>query len=242
MAGTFTAIVQNMSGLPLLRQVIKDGDATSYTKLPIYTMTVTTLQIGLYGVMLYGLPRGIQLLACNAVGAIFWFITFCVMWYYTPGALAQVRFAALYSACVLYGLLLPFGLYTFSPSSIPAATARLALAISMQVFNISGFLSPVMSLKEAIMTRSLRKVPGALSFVNLLNSSIWTAYGVLRSDEWILWPNVAGVVIALLQVCVILWLDHAEAAKLASAEAGSESAQVAAAHGSKVHAVEMPSS
>lgn len=220
MAGTVTAIVQNMSGLPLLRQVIKDGDASSYTKAPIYTMTVTTLQIGLYGVFLYGLPQGVQLLACNAVGAIFWFITFSVMWWYTPGVGAKGTFAALYLACVAYGILLPFGLYTFNPA-IPATTARLALAISMQVFNISGFLSPLLSIKEAISTRSTRKVPRALSYVNALNSTLWTAYGVLLGDDWILWPNVAGVSIAVLQIVVLLWLDCSGATGTQAESAGA---------------------
>ena len=91
MAGTATSIIQNTSGFPLLRRIREDGDAAAYSRAPTLIMTVTTLQIGLYGIFLYGYPDGLQLVFGNVVGFCTWLITFSVMLHYTHGVRARRR-------------------------------------------------------------------------------------------------------------------------------------------------------
>jgi len=76
----------------------------------------------------------------------------------------------------------------------------------MQAANFSGFLSPVSSLLVAWRTKDTKRVPGMLSWVNLANSIIWVAYGVLLNDGWIWIPNVVGLVLSGAQVFVLLLL------------------------------------
>ena len=59
-----------------------------------------------------------------------------------------------------------------------------------------------------------------LSWVNLVNSAVWTAYGVLLPDPWIWVPNVVGIVISSAQIAVLLLLRARGSAGKQQAEAG----------------------
>jgi len=205
MAGTATSIVQNMSGLPLMRRVVEDRDASRFTIAPLLTMTVTCLQIGLYGVFVYGLPDGLQLLACNVVGASFWALTFAVMLAFTPPP-KRPALAAAYALTLAYALALPLALFTV-PSSLSFEAKRNILAASGNAFNVAGFLSPVATILEAMREGSTRRVPRALSYINLVNSTLWCAYGAVLGDAWIWGPNTAGLVIAAAQVAALLSIE-----------------------------------
>ena len=209
MAGTVTCILQNAAGIPMLRQICREGDASQFTRLPLFTMTVVTLQIGLYGLFVYGLPDGLQLLLANAIGLSLWVPSFFVFLAHTRGARAKAALALQYLAALAWGVALPVGLFS-SPALSPSAKQN-TLAVFMQIANFSGFFSPVAALRAALAERSARRVPGMLSWVNVANSALWTAYGAALRDGWILWPNVAGLLIALSQLAVLLVLRRMEA-------------------------------
>jgi len=224
MAGTATSIIQNTSGFPLLRRIREDGDAAAYSRAPTLIMTVTTLQIGLYGIFLYGYPDGLQLVFGNVVGFCTWLITFSVMLHYTHGVRAKSVFAAQYALAVAWGVLLP--VCVFSVPTLPQATKQVVVAVFMQAANISGFLSPVSSLRVALRERDLRKTPGMLSYVNVVNSSLWTSYGFALGDMWIAIPNVLGVVLAGAQVAVMVFIYFARKKMAILAEGATAPAEM----------------
>ena len=234
MAGTVTSILQNASGLPMLRRVREEGDAARFTRVPLLTMTVTTLQIGLYGILVYGYPQGLQLVFGNVVGLCTWFLQFAALLYYSRGAAARALLAAQYALALAWGVALPLGVFLAAPAATPLATRQTVVAVFMQAANISGFLSPVAALREALRDMDLRRTPGALSCVNLANSALWTAYGFLLGDGWIAIPNALGLAIAGAQVAVMLhivrWrsLHPEQAATLAVAREAREAAENAA--------------
>ena len=78
----------------------------------------------------------------------------------------------------------------------------------MQAFNISGFASPFISLYKALKTLDTTRVPLALSWVNVVNSTLWTAYGILLGDPWIWAPNIAGIAIATLQLIGLAYINY----------------------------------
>jgi len=231
LAGTVTSIIQNMSGLPMLRRVREEGDAAPFTRVPLLTMTVTTLQIGLYGLLLYGYPQGLQLVFGNVVGLCTWFVQFLVLFCYTRGALARTVFAAQYALALAWGLALPLGVFLAAPASVPLADRQTIVAVFMQAANISGFLSPLAALRYALRDKDLRRTPSALSYVNLGNAALWTAYGFLLGDAWIAVPNVLGLAISGAQIAVIVHIArwrarHPElAAALAAAREAREIAE-----------------
>lgn len=208
MGGTVTAIVQNLSGFPLLRRIILEQSSSSFTRLPIWTMTITTLQIGLYGVFTLGWPDCLQLALCNFLGALFWLVNVVVFIAYAGSPRERLELAAYYLASLVWGVGLPLGLY-LSPStaSLAPSTKQTILGVFMQAANFSGFLSPVSSLVVAWREKDVTRVPGMLSYVNLVNSTLWVAYGVLLGDGWIWIPNVVGLFLSGLQVAALAALS-----------------------------------
>lgn len=222
MVGTATAIVQNLSGFPLLRRVCQDPEGSApYTPLPILTMTVTCIQIGLYGVFTLGWPNCLQLALCNGLGALFWLVNLVVFVRHAQTPWQRARLLAAYAAALAWALGLPLGLYV--GSSLPALTQQTTLAVFMQLANFSGFLSPVASLREAWRVGDAQRVPAMLSWVNLVNSAVWTAYGVLLPDPWIWVPNMVGIGLSGAQVAILLLLRARGSAK-------EQQAVAAAAH------------
>lgn len=205
-AGTVTAILQNLSGFPLLLKISKDPlGSHPYSPIPIYTMTITCIQIGLYGVFTQGWPDCLQLALCNALGALFWLINLCAFVYYSKTGRERLVLVGIYTLTLAWALGLPLGLY-LSPTTAGLAlgTKQVILGVFMQAANFSGFLSPVAALLAAWKSKDSKRVPGLLSWVNVANSTLWVAYGVVLGDGWIWIPNVVGLVLSGAQVCVLV--------------------------------------
>jgi len=156
--------------LPTLTRSLASPDLTPLTTPLTPPPLSLLLQIGLYGILLYGYPDGLQLVFCNVVGLFTWMVQFAVMLYFTKGAASKLAFFAQYLACLLWGVCLPIGV--FLGTDLPLPSKQLIVAVFMQTANVAGFLSPVAALREALRDRDLRRTPGALSLVNLLNSSL----------------------------------------------------------------------
>ena len=56
----------------------------------------------------------------------------------------------------------------------------------MQAAYVLGFAYPLASLREAFHDRDLTRTPRALSYINLINSSLWSAYyiNLVNSSLW----------------------------------------------------------
>ena len=203
--GTITSVTQNASGFPLLRRVIEEKDSTKYSKIPLITMTGTTVLIGLYG--WFVLRRLDGFIACNAIGAFFWLINYIVFVIYSPNRRSKLLLSLVYWLTVILSVLLYIILWFWIPDEVITQNTRATIvAVIMQTFNISGFASPFRSLVYAIQELDTKRVPRMLSFVNLINSSLWTAYGYMLSpaDPWIYAPNIVGVIIAIIQIKVLI--------------------------------------
>ena len=209
--GTITSVTQNASGFPLLRRVIEEKDSTKYSKIPLITMTGTTVLIGLYG--WFVLRRLDGFIACNAIGAFFWLINYIVFVIYSPNRRSKLLLSLVYWLTVILSVLLYIILWFWIPDEVITQNTRATIvAVIMQTFNISGFASPFRSLVYAIQELDTKRVPRMLSFVNLINSSLWTAYGYMLSpaDPWIYAPNIVGVIIAIIQIKVLIYIEIAK--------------------------------
>ena len=146
-----------------------------------------------------------QLAICNGLGALFWLINWCAFMYYAQTGNERWVLGVRYLATLVWALGLPLGLY-LSPttSGLSLVTKQVILGVFMQAANFSGFLSPVAALVAAWKSRDSKRVPGLLSWVNVANSTLWVAYGVVLGDGWIWIPNVVGLVLSGAQVCVLL--------------------------------------
>jgi len=75
--------------------------------------------------------------------------------------------------------------------------------ISMS-FNILNFGAPLAGVKIVFRKKCCDSLPLPLCTANLLVSAQWTIYGVLVDDIYIIIPNSAGVVLAILQLSLFL--------------------------------------
>ena len=200
--GTITSIFQCASGFPLLRKIIKEGSSANYPRLPMVLMIITCIQIGAYGVIVYGFPAGLQLLIVNSIGLFFWLIFATVMIIYAATPRARAKLIAVVVITILWGILLPLGLF-IAPSVMSFETRRIILAVLMNVANVGGFFSPIEKLLEALRTGDVHRMPAILVYANVFNCLIWTSYGSILADVWIYIPNGLGLLISLLQVIVL---------------------------------------
>ena len=175
-------------------------------------MTVTCLQIGLYGYFTLGWPNGLQLVLCNVLAVSFWLVNILVFLYYAQSRGERCELAAGYGAALAWGLGLPLGLYLAPSTTLSASSKQTMLAVFMNLANLCGFLSPVASLRIAWREKDVSHVPAMLSYVNCINSTMWMAYGLLLPDVWIWGPNVIGLAICSCQVAVLLLLARTPAA------------------------------
>ncbi|KAI6207143.1 Sugar transporter SWEET [Aphelenchoides besseyi] len=78
------------------------------------------------------------------------------------------------------------------------------LGFVSMTFNIINFGAPLAGVQIVLKKRSVESLPLPLCTANLLVSSQWCLYGVLVSDIYIMIPNGAGVVLALVQMSLFL--------------------------------------
>jgi hypothetical protein len=205
MTGAVTSIIQNASGFPLVRRMVKEKNSARFPIAPAITMTVTTVMIGLYG--WFHLQRRDGIIVCNVVGFAFWAVNAAVYAFYLPTRARQACFVATYLGFTLFAILLPVLFWVLLPDGAVPERATI-VAVIMQSFNIAGFTSPFRSIFVAVRDLDTTPVPRMLSFVNVVNSTLWTAYGALLNDPWVYAPNIAGVAIALVQIGALFYIEH----------------------------------
>ncbi|KAI9203575.1 sugar efflux transporter for intercellular exchange-domain-containing protein [Polychytrium aggregatum] len=133
-----------------------------------------------------------------------------------------------------YGLGIYYTLqtYRFSTSAQQVSVARLLLVGTVVIFSASGisfvfisdpvsaklflgwvavillaafYSSPLSTLYAVLQERSAKSLSWNLAAASLLNSALWTCYGVTLDDSFIWAPNGFGIVVALVQL-VLLYL------------------------------------
>ncbi|KAG6706927.1 hypothetical protein I3842_06G007300 [Carya illinoinensis] len=68
------------------------------------------------------------------------------------------------------------------------------------VASVAMYGSPLVVVKQVILTRSVEFMPFYLSFFSLLASSLWMAYGLLSHDLFLAVPNMVGSPLSILQL------------------------------------------
>lgn len=120
-AATSLSFLQNLAGIPLLRQVVKEGDSTPFTKAPMWLMTATTLLIGQYAVLeVYAKNQVLDgLIFSNFVCLVFWWVSLGVFINYAPTNRYRLQLVGTYLAICTVCVLFAQGLYTFPPHEVP---------------------------------------------------------------------------------------------------------------------------
>ncbi|PRQ60345.1 bidirectional sugar transporter SWEET3 [Rosa rugosa] len=68
------------------------------------------------------------------------------------------------------------------------------------VASVTMYASPLVAVKQVIVTKSVEFMPFYLSFFSFLSSSLWMAYGLLGHDLFLASPNLVGSPLGIFQL------------------------------------------
>lgn len=196
--GTCVAIALFASQIPMMRTMMKEGDAGSYTKVPTYLLLGTTVQWMLYALFVQGRW---DLFAVNAIG-----VAFCVTYVglfaaYSQGAsrrtIMQVGVGIVGAAVLMY-----VALFKLLPAGVLPSRA-LIVALVADLVNTAMFASPLQSVHAAVLNLDASRVPALLTLASLLCGLNWSAFGIVIDDYFVAAPNMIGSILSLLQLVAL---------------------------------------
>ncbi|KAB2598749.1 bidirectional sugar transporter SWEET3-like [Pyrus ussuriensis x Pyrus communis] len=68
------------------------------------------------------------------------------------------------------------------------------------VASVSMYASPLVVVKQVILTKSVEYMPFYVSLFSFISSSLWMAYGLLSHDIFVASPNLVGTPLSILQL------------------------------------------
>ncbi|OEL32781.1 Bidirectional sugar transporter SWEET15 [Dichanthelium oligosanthes] len=120
----------------------------------------------------------------------------------------------------------------YAPRAARALTAKMLLGLNVGVFGLvalvtmvvlskgslrvhvlgwicvtvtlSVFAAPLSIMRQVIRTKSVEFMPFSLSFFLVLSAAIWFAYGALKKDVFVAFPNVLGFVFGIAQMALYM--------------------------------------
>jgi hypothetical protein len=94
----------------------------------------------------------------------------------------------------------PMPPFSISESQHTSNRARTIAGIVCDSALIIFYLSPLMMVVDVIKRRRSDSISMPISFFALLNSLLWSGYGLVLRDWWVIAPNLLGVGLALFQL------------------------------------------
>jgi len=211
--GTAMAIFLFLAPLPTMRKVSRARSTLEFSATPFL---VSTLNCGLWSV--YALPMitpdRYQSLVCNVFGLVMEVAYIChflrfaanrrALWLRLAGAVATLA-ALVGIAIALDAAAVPFPCWPHAASECPRVASNV-LGWMASVFNILMYAAPLTIMADVLRTRSVQFMPLPLTLAVLCCSSAWLVYALYVMDPFILIPNVSGVGLGVLQVCLYTYV------------------------------------
>lgn len=199
---TVTSILLCLSPWPDFRRIIRDQSTGPLSVLPVLMLFINCYMWDMYAFLV---GNWFPLFAVCVFGCvtIIFFIGIYYRWS-TP-----VQRAKLHRAFALAAVFLA-GWTAFVIAATAGATGQTndeiakILGYMCVVVNIGVYASPLDTMKVVIRTKSAAPLPISLCTMNLINGSLWVAFGAIEGDLFVLTPNALGVVFCTVQVGLYL--------------------------------------
>lgn len=179
-------------------KAIKDDDIGSLNTLPLALMSIVSVSWLAYGVA----SRDVYVALSNIAGAIG---SAAYVLGVLPLLAQRKRQLRTTQGVVLAGAASVLSLWTYlGVSHAPQAriSTMLGLFASGLFIALSG--SPLSSIKTVIATRDSSSILGTLTAAQVVNTILWTAYGLAISDTFVWGPNAVGLGLGLAQLALKL--------------------------------------
>lgn len=194
--GNITAVLLFLSPLPTFCEIVKKRSVGSYSAVP-YVCSLGNCLIWVF----YGLPiitpNLILVITINGFGVAMETLYLLI---YIPCAQRKVKVKILIILLVVlafYGVMIALAL-----TVLPVNKRSLFVGTIAAVLNTAMYAAPLAAMKNVIESKSVESMPFLLSLCTLINSCLWTIFGVLKKDPFIIVPNVLGVLFGIMQLAL----------------------------------------
>nr|XP_006811657.1 PREDICTED: sugar transporter SWEET1-like [Saccoglossus kowalevskii] len=76
------------------------------------------------------------------------------------------------------------------------------LGLAASSVTIAMYASPLAQLREVINSKSTRSMSFPLSVATFIAASLWTLYGFLLDDLYVMIPNIPGMMTSIIRFCL----------------------------------------
>ncbi|KAF8018906.1 hypothetical protein BT93_H3717 [Corymbia citriodora subsp. variegata] len=202
-AGNVFALVLFMCPIPTFQRIVRNRSTEQFSGSPyIYTLLNSLICLW-YGLPLMS-PGIIMVATVNGIGVVFQAVYIIIFIAYTNKA-RKVKMSGLsISVLMLFLVVVITSLQFFNSRSQQMFVGYLSVASL-----ISMFASPLFIIKLVIKTRSIEYMPFYLSFSTFLMSLSFLAYGLLKADPFIYFPNGIGTILGIIQLALYFYYKSA---------------------------------
>ncbi|EFJ14712.1 hypothetical protein SELMODRAFT_423460 [Selaginella moellendorffii] len=178
--GNVTAMVMFLSPTPTFWRIINSRDTGSFSPVP-YACTLLNCLLWFF----YGLPavtsNNTLIVTINAAGIILECIYLIVFFTFAPAAHRGYLSVLLVGVAGFFAAAIAVTLTAFQQEQ----RAKFVGAVCVVVGTLM-YASPLSVMKLVIATRSVEYMPFSLSLCSLINALLWTIYGVLKHDKFLI--------------------------------------------------------
>lgn len=181
-----------LSGSQICLKIYKNGITGDISNLPFLTAFLNTYLAFVYGVLVDN-PK---IMIVNSIGFILESIYILIYFYFTPNKKKMTHVIGL-----LLITILGITAYTFVYEEM-SHRAFLFIGYMGSFIAIVMFGSPLSSISYVFKSRSTESLSFPLCFANFATASLWSLYGTLINDYFVMLPNLVGSLLGFTQVAL----------------------------------------
>ncbi|KAL2649879.1 hypothetical protein R1flu_018007 [Riccia fluitans] len=201
--GNAIAIALFASPLPTFWKIFKKKDTEDYSGIPYVATLMNCLLWVLYGLPLVS-KDALLVLTINVAGCAFEISYLILFLLYSPKMERRKVGKILIAVTIVYSILVSLSLIV-----VPKKTRKMEVGSLCVIFGVGMYVSPLSVMRLVIKTRSVEYMPLLLCICVFLNSTVWTGYGILAKDVFIIIPNALGMLAGVLQLSLHVIYRHA---------------------------------
>ncbi|KAE9272294.1 hypothetical protein PF001_g28007 [Phytophthora fragariae] len=117
----------------------------------------------------------------------------------------RVRYSIFF--CGVFALVIALLLYRFLGTQDDDKIAKV-LGYFADVLAIIMFGAPLILMGDVIKTKNSEIIAAPMAVSGFINGSLWSAYGIMQMNNYVLVPNAISVLLCLVQVILVLIFPH----------------------------------
>lgn len=195
--GNIVSFLVFLAPTPTFLRVYRKKSTEGFSCVP-YVVALFSCMLWIFYALLK--TGAVLLVTINGVGCVIETVYIAMYLVYAP------RAARVLTAKMLLGLNVGvFGLVSLVTMVLSNGNLRVHVLgwICVSVA-LSVFAAPLSIMRQVIRTKSVEFMPFSLSFFLVLSAVIWFAYGALKKDVFVAFPNVLGFVFGLAQMALYM--------------------------------------